>query len=294
MQEFYYYICLGSVIFMKQSKMILSKDKLEYSFDNYSDDKQGRNNFFNDVLDIAIKNHKYNTFYRKKEYIIFARKLSKDIVKIEYGKKEKITKETITNDGFSTINDEVYPHISIYIHRKYQTIFIEDNSSKFKLKNVIHGLKDLFKSIIINSYSGIAQIEIEGQSRNTDFWKYIRNNDFIEEVEFHLLAPNFLNAGGKAKELAERIKEKYNAEKTVIKLHGEDGLIIKDDFKSYVDYTSYGAGKWKIKYRKNRLSKKTSHISSTDIVKKVALEASDSGGIDLDLLNSRMKELGDN
>lgn len=140
---------------------------------------------------------------------------------------------------------------------------------------LINCLETVLNSYLIDySY----KIHLMAEDNQDKFWSVTSQEYEVKEVEFCLLAPNLFDCNDSASDLSREMHKKMNAEKTTIKLVSDTGLILQEDnIGSYVDYTSRGAGYWKIKSF-NKRANSTVKVSSKDARKKMKIILEYTGG----------------
>lgn len=270
----------ASVIFNKRYQMQMGD-----AFEFLEDTSSSRNKVYNEILNGIVQINNKEFLYKNNSYLVYNRELNENIVCIEAGKRQQFEKSQPDKTGFTLKYDTNYPIFRIYFHRVTQLVFIEINRSVMN-ENALTNFVEFFLSLFYEIKK--MEIVIQPLYEKAKFWEILENDiNIIKELEFELLAPNLFDANSTAKEFAQKMRDRNNAERVRISLISETGVIIsKDDIElnSYVDYTSQGCGKWKVKI-KNRDRNVTTTIRSRNVVKKVKfnLDIQDKNNIELEI-----------
>ncbi|MDD4815527.1 MAG: hypothetical protein PHQ62_00085 [Clostridia bacterium] len=255
-KKFFY--CRASIIFDQQIDFL--KKPLDYE-----DNIKYRNKIFWMSVGYLKLEEKQSFLINNKEIIYFVKKINESFLKIELGMRKILEKIVPLDNDFHKELDLTYPHISVYIEKETQIIYFEENPEIVSFSSSVKYVQEIINyKLKDDAY----KLFILPMSHTPNFWSHIQNNNLlINEVAFTLLAPNFLGASGKAKDIAKQLHQNNNAEKFTIRLVSDTGLIIREDFSSYVDYTSEGAGTWSIKAT-NRNNKRKVTYKQKEKVKK--------------------------
>lgn len=263
---FYVYRC--SIIFNRQRNLF-------EDFGDYEESPSFRNKLFHKLFTELIHDVPIKMDYRNSEYILIP-KVIHGFVYLQLGKQKIYDKDILLTNKFDVTQDVSHPNIDILINRETQEIYIQYKKEPFStISSAVAVITYFLNSLITQDFT----VELMPSSETKNFWNVIEKyqNDLITSVSFELLAPNFLDASSNAADIVKMLHKDKNVEKFEISLYSETGILIDKSFNSYVDYTSSGAGRWKLKV-KEKGKKRKILIKQDDNIKKTKFDLVEENG----------------
>lgn len=256
---------------------IVFNAQLSFFSENYEDSKQGRNMAFRDLIFKLEDKKIIKVSPRVTEYILlYKAALSDNIIYCQLAKKTQMETYSLTGNKIEMMPIESYPPLNVFINLSKQQFAVEMNTSIMNEETVESTIKKLFSSLT-KSFSVFINVVQDRKG----FWELIDNDDDIKEIQFDLIAPNFLDATGAANELVNSAKMGLNADSVNLTFKNKHGkLSAKMSYiDSFVKYSS-SAGSWKLKIKRKGETRYKVY-SSADFCVKTKIEEEI-----LELLNS--------
>ena len=192
--------------------------------------------------------------------------MRRKIYHCQLARKRQYDKFELTSKGIIEKKDQDYPYVNIFIEIESQKFLIQSKTKIFENYNTC---KDVLQNIM-NSNLQIKDITItiEPIIKEEEFWKIVDNEE-ITSLQFMLCTPNMFDADDAADKLLKDIENNTNAKHVNMHFYNnESGLQLnKKGINSFIKYISAGAGKWKVKIKKE--GKKTITYSSEQKSQKV-------------------------
>ncbi len=227
----------------------LIKDK-QLTFEDYLSEKTKEEKFV-EWLNSFTKEHRKEIDYKKTNYVIYCKQLKElgtRYYMMTFAKEKQLVRGKKADTCIETEELEDYKDCHIFIDVERQFFLIERNS---ELGNDIIQQKNIIAKVITHILENrFLFFELELLTEKNNFWEYIHeNNGKVSEIEFQLVAPNFLGIKT-VREMLEKLNI-YNNTRCQFKLQNEEGKLKIDEndefIKDAVTYTSSGGGSWKIK-----------------------------------------------
>jgi len=163
------------------------------------------------------------------------------------------------DDDFKDTKSDHYPHSTIifnlsenYQDDRWHIIALEDKKEVFQnaLNTMDKFEKELNKNLSEYGYA----ISIYPRTNERNFWKYVqRHKDNIQKVTFTYSVPNFLNIKNSLTEDLNEASKDISITNTTVVLENKNApLNISEDndyIKQSAEYTTKGAGEYKIKVK---------------------------------------------
>jgi hypothetical protein len=170
------------------------------------------------------------------------------LIAFQIAKKRIRPRGTYSDKTFGEVEEEHFPASTILWSRDTQTILIEKpGKDQMTVKSIIKNLISYLNGRLAEY--GYVMLIAQLPYKST-FWQIVDKYETKYSIEFILFAPNFLDAGSSARELAESNKKEFGANKTSIKIMNEEGrLQIRKGIKFIEECLARidtGTGKWVI------------------------------------------------
>lgn len=217
-----------------------------------------------------FNNQKLIYFIDDRKYLFYHTRKVSDCVSIC-----KLAKETsyIKNDeGEKDIRPEPdvqYPYIYIIVDTKQQIILLQKKSSVYR--KISSAKKDIEMFILKNIDLGNFIFSLDEISNKQKFWDLVVEAEGFVSLELRLRSPNLFGARFEASKFLQIQKELYNTTDISVKFENKNGKlnVKKEQFETYIDYISAGAGNYIARYLKfGKIRKK----SSVDNIKTMEID----------------------
>lgn len=282
---------------MDKKKMLFNIFQVSVVFSNqqnfldktYNDDKEGRNAAFRDVINNVVESKKIKINPRNCEYsLLYVCYITKDLLCFQLAKKKDVKIYKETEDYIEKRTVDSYPFVYMFVNLETQKVFVQVKDSFMSENSMLSNIIKIFNHVLRNVNFSMYLTPIEDIK---EFWA-LTNDSIIKDMEFELVAPNFFNAAGKAKELAEESKKQLNAETTTVKFQNKKGNLkaTMSFLKDLVEYSSH-AGYWSVVVEQDGKRKR---IKSHDVQMKQEIEEYILDLLDKYLIGELKKEQFDN
>lgn len=212
------------------------------------DNSNEKNKIFANFFE-QLKNKKLESSYDVREYmLIYIQNISDSIIHCQLARKRNFNTYELDTYKIEERKTEDYPYINVFVDTISQKFLIESKTRVFEnpetCKKIIENI--MSKTLMLkNAYISLNPITSEEK-----FWEKVEESKKVISVEFNLNTPNWLTTANAATDLMKEIRKASGADKAKLEFsNSQVGLELdKIGINSFVEYSSEGAGNWKIKY----------------------------------------------
>ena len=258
-----------SVNFIVLQASVVFNQQLSLFAEEYPDTKDGRNDAFRSAIDKLKLKKAVRISPRITEYVlVYKANITDDILYCQLAKRTQMDTYKLTENTIKQETIDSYPPLDVFINLKQQQFAVELNTKILSASAIVTTVKNLINSLVKEYNIFFNTIESK-----KEFWDLISDKDFIQEISFDMVVPNFFGATGAANDLVTGAKSNLNADSVELSIKNKKGGLKAslDAIDSYVRYSS-AAGSWKLKIKAEGESRYRT-VSSTDCCMKKEIES---------------------
>lgn len=196
----------------------------------------------NNETSIKIEDNTYEGKYK----LYLVNKIDSNNFLLQFGKHTSLKHSEDTGKVFQDSEIDDYPHIYVFINTKEQIILFEKNTKAFSSFNACS------KSFSIYISERIKNVGFEFKCKEINspiyFWNLIDKAKSVKSISLTLYSPNLFGGTTSAEDAARDFKEATNSTENTLTFKNKHGKLslVKDKFKTFLEYISSGGGSWSI------------------------------------------------
>ncbi len=209
-----------------------------------------KNKIFREFFSNLKESNMLQSEYQRRIYYLIYIQDYGDVYHCQLARRRQYDKFEMTPDGVIGKKDQDYPYVNIFIELESQKFFIQSNTKIYENYNTC---KDVIQNIMNNNFQyKDTYITLNPIIKEEDFWHIIENEE-VFNLQFMLCTPNMFDAEDDANNLLRDIEKNTNANHVNMQFSNSEGRLNlnKEGINSFIKYISAGAGKWKLKARRN-------------------------------------------